>query len=529
MRPLSRFSAAAVAMLFALPLLADGVKITDRPIVRELPLDIAGSFWLDNAVGNIEIIGGDAPTISVTATRTVSAVDRETVKLGQAQSKISLDEGDSHMRLVRTLIAPNHDPRWSVSVNYVIRVPRTVHVRLASKSAEKIHIADIIGNVTVKAFNGTITLDSVRGASIVETVNGRVIYNYNSRPMSNAQISATNALIEFHLPADSNFDWVGESLRSDFMTTFPARVRFIAGPTHAFRANVNAPGGPTFTTATMMGSVRMLANGSKIADARNVFQQQAASDPMASGADGGGLSQGTPLIRKLQFPIVPSSLVYDVDIADLQVGEVRGNAQLTARAGSLELDRVLGECAIESHGGPITLGEIMRRINVHTAVGNITVRAAREGGAASTDGGSIRVLYSGGPITLRSGGGDIIVRQAGGPVLAETRSGDISITMDPAQKSARVDAKTARGNVTLNLTPAFAADIDAIVMTSDIDADAIRSDFNGLAIRKEQVGAKTKVHATGKINGGGERVELYAIEGTISISSQSSPVLTTVP
>jgi len=506
-----------------LPLLADNIRITQRPTVKELPLDIAGSFWLDNPIGNIEIVGADVPNVSITAETTITGANRAAAKEGEEQTKVVFN-CDSHMCLVRSLFPSNHDPHWTPSVNYVVRVPRTVHVRLASKSAEKIHVTGIMGNVTVKAFNGTITLDDVRGPSIVETVNGRVVYNFPAKPMSNVQVSAINAMIEVHLPSDSNFEWIGESLRNDFTTTFPARVRFTPGATNAFHASINAPNGPTITTATAMGSVRMIANGARAVDARSIFQQVVDPNFFA-----GPPAHDAPLIRQIQLPVVTSNFIYDVDIADLHVSEVRGDAQLTARAGSLELDRVFGDCSIESRGGPFNLGEIMGRLNVHTAVGNITIRAARLGGSAATDGGMIRVLYTGGPMTLRSGGGDIIVRQAGGAIVAETRSGDINITMDPTQKSTHIDAKTLRGNVVLNLTPTFAADVDATVLTSDPDADVLKSDFNGLAIRREQIGSKTKVHAVGKINGGGERVEIYSNEGTISISSQIGPTLTPVP
>ena len=95
------------------------------------------------------------------------------------------------------------------------------------------------------------------------------------------------------------------------------------------------------------------------------------------------------------------------------------------------------------------------------------------------------------------------------------------MSSDPTQKTQRISAHTAHGNVTINLSRRFGADVDATVLTSDRDAEAIYSDFKGLEIRKEQVGGKTKVRATGKINGGGERLELYAEEGTIHISSTS--------
>ena len=40
---------------------------------------------------------------------------------------------------------------------------------------------------------------------------------------------------------------------------------------------------------------------------------------------------------------------------------------------------------------------------------------------------------------------------------------------------------------------------------------------------REQVGGKTKIHAMGKVNGGGERVELYAEDGGIQISARAVP------
>src|SRR5260370_40135597 len=118
-----------------------------------------------------------------------------------------------------------------------------------------------------------------------------------------------------------------------------------------------------------------------------------------------------------------------------------------------------------------------------TEAGDVIVRSVRDGGRVFTAGGIIRVLYSGGPITLQSGGGDIIMRQAAGPVSAETHSGDINITADPSQKTPRIEARTAQGNIVVNLSPKFGADIHATILTADADADTIHSDFTELPIR----------------------------------------------
>ena len=174
-----------------------------------------------------------------------------------------------------------------------------------------------------------------------------------------------------------------------------------------------------------------------------------------------------------------------------------------------------------SRGGPLTLGQVVKELTAHTEAGDITVQSAREGGSLTTGGGVIRLMFTGGPTRLQSGGGDILVRQAAGPINAETQSGDISITLDMSSRTERVTAKTAKGNLTLNVAPAFAAEIDATVITSDPDRNDIVFDLTGLQVRREQIGGKTKIRATGKVNGGGERVELYAEDGGIQINTHA--------
>src|SRR6185503_10102677 len=104
---------------------------------------------------------------------------------------------------------------------------------------------------------------------------------------------------------------------------------------------------------------------------------------------------------------------------------------------------------------------------------------------------------------LESGGGDITVRQANAPLSAETRSGDIFIAMDGAARSQKVFARTFKGSVAFNVSRGFGADIDAVVITVDPEANNIRTDMTGLSIQRSQVNGKTRIRATGKINGGG--------------------------
>ena len=61
-----RIAFSCVAAVFlASNAVAAGVTLTDR-ISKEIPLYIAGSFWIDNPVGSIEIYGSDLPGAVVT-------------------------------------------------------------------------------------------------------------------------------------------------------------------------------------------------------------------------------------------------------------------------------------------------------------------------------------------------------------------------------------------------------------------------------------------------------------------------------
>jgi DUF4097 and DUF4098 domain-containing protein YvlB len=510
---------AAGVLLIAANAFAARSSSTDR-FTRELPLEIGGTLWVDNPIGNIEIIGTDKPGMSVAVSRTVTGDDRTALAEGREQTVISFEGGDRNTRFVRT-IYPAVLTRWTSTVSYVIRVPRTVHVRVAAKLAERVRIANIAGNVTVKSFTGAIILDGVSGASIIDTTNGKVTYIYHQRPVAHAQIQAVSADIDVTVPPDSSFNWVADTLRGDVVTNLPVRAQFLGS---AINGTVNAAGGPTITMQTLLGNIRLI--GGDVKQVVHSLRQEYLPDPSPR------MEMKALLMRpakRIQLPIAGGGFDFAAGVADVEVGEVRGNARVQTVAGEIKLGTVMGDCTVISQGGPLDLGDILGTLLASTEAGDVIVRSVRDGGRVFTAGGLIRVLYSGGAITLQSGGGDIIMRQARGPVSAETHSGDINITADPNQKTPRIAAHTAQGNIVLNLSPKYGADIDAVILTSDADANTIHSDFAGLQIKSDQVGSRTRIHATGKVNGGGERVELYAEEGDIHISNLTASPVSIMP
>lgn len=482
---------------------------TER-ITRELPILLGGSFAVDNPVGDIEITGTDDTKVVFIAEKSVRAMDKASLDEGNEQTQVALG-GDGRVRIVRTLIPAMHSGRWTSGMRYVIKVPRTVNLNVTSDTMSRIRISDMRATVFVKSFNGLVTLEHLTGSCTVGAANSNILYIAPDNGMGDAALVSINGNIEVHAAAGSRFRWEGSTIKGDLRTTFPVRGAFLGA---RFRGNINGDGGPLISTRSFNGTVLLLQNGTNVANAKSVRP-----------APGGESGPEPRLVvdRPLNLLTVSSSFRYETNLGSIIIGQVHGNADLTTGAGEVALGSVFGNCQVVSRGGPLNLGDIAGTLSARTEAGDVVVQSAHKGGTIITGGGTIRVFYTGGDTTLKSGGGDVIVRQADGPINAETQSGDITIEVDLDSKTEKITAKTAKGNVMIKVPATFAADIDATVVTSDTDVNNINIDFEGLQIRREQIGGKVKIRATGKLNGGGDRLELYAEDGGIQINTHAGP------
>ena len=472
------------------------------------PLRAGGALVLENPIGDVEIIGADVTGAETVATKTVIAVNAQAIEDGREATALIVG-GDDRTRVLRTAIPALPSKSWSSTVAWRVKVPRSTHVRVITNSGTRIRIANITGTVIVKNINGEVVLENVPGNVTVESVNGNLIYS-TPQPAGNATLSTVNGNISVRVHPEADFRFVAEAIRGDILTTLPARGTFV---NTAFRGSVNAPGGPTISAGTLMGKVELLAIGPQLTAPVSLKAKFAGP---AGAARVKTASRVTPEVR---LPLVTESYRYATSLGNVRIQEIRGDADIFTGAGEVQLGAVGGSLKVRSHGGPLHLGEIAGPIIATTRAGDIFVDAARRGGEIATQGGTVRLLYTSGPTRLVSGGGDITVRQAAAPVNALTSSGDIFIGVDPMAKSQAVTAKTEKGNVVVHVPARFGADVSATILTSDPVSHQIVSDLPGLSISREQVGNKTRIRATGKINGGGELMELEAADGGIRIST----------
>ncbi|HET7712474.1 MAG TPA: DUF4097 family beta strand repeat-containing protein [Thermoanaerobaculia bacterium] len=508
-------------LLFLVALLAVGTTGTGHAAIyagvesvrRDFAIDPNAAVVIENWFGNIDVVAADGNTLSVVIRKEIRGVDRAAVEEGRNAVKIEIS-GDNKTRVLRTLFPAQRVQRWEPNVSYTVRVPRNAHIRIRNHATERIRVSGVAGPIGISSNAGPIFLEAVSGSAFVQSSNGNIHYSASATPTGDVQLTTINGYVQVTMPPAANLRWIAQTLKGDFLTNLPLKGGRFTGT--SFTGVLNSSRGPTLTTAAMMGNVFFLRHGSDRTAAKSVRLQLAALPRTVPP------NAGPAVPREFRRPLVAEAFRFKTPIGDVAIGQIQGNAQIETGAGQVQLGVVNGDCQILSHGGPLDLGDIFGTVSGETKAGDILVRSARRGGSLTTGGGIIRVFYAGGPMTLRSGGGDIFVRSASSAINAETRSGDVTINYEANVKSASVAARTAEGNVVLNVSPSFAADIEAVVTTSDPSAEGIRSEF-GLAIHREQVGGRTRIRATGKINGGGEKIELSADEGSIRISAQAVP------
>lgn len=453
-----------------------------------------GIFTLENPIGNVEIIGGDGTEIEAMALTTVTAVSATALEEGHRRT-IMIIGGSAAKRVLRSNVPPNQSAEWRASVDWVLRIPRLTNVNVFSQTSRRIRIMNINGDVRVKNFAGNVLVANVTGKTIVDSVNGSIAFS-TSELGASAMLTSVNGTVTASVPDDANMKWTAETAKGDIRTNLPARGVLVE---NTYRGTINGEGGSTVTTATLMGNIFLLANGSGMSGTRSLKRPP---DPANRGLMTDGFFQ------------------FYTRLGDVSVPEILGSADVFTGAGRVQLPKVTGALKVFSQGGPLSFGDIGGEIDASTWAGDISIDRARSGGTVTTRGGTIHVLLSNGPMRLMSAGGDITVRRTTAPVTARTTSGDVAVVIDSRSLSESVDARTEKGNVIIHIPVNFSADVDATIVTSDPDNDVFLSDLPGLSISKEQIGGgKTRVRATGKLNKGGERLLLEAINGDIRIST----------
>jgi DUF4097 and DUF4098 domain-containing protein YvlB len=178
-------------------------------------------------------------------------------------------------------------------------------------------------------------------------------------------------------------------------------------------------------------------------------------------------------------------------------------ADLKTSGGHITLMGVEGNLIAKTSGGHITCEDVSGNVDVSTSGGHIRLTYFEGLLKAATSGGHIELTQAAGDLQFKTSGGNITLNRVSGTVEGKTSGGNISGTITGLNKSC--DLKTSGGNINLQLPAYEGFEINAYGsrVTSRL------TDFSGTTEKDE---------LSGKVRGGGSKVNLKTSGGSITLT-----------
>lgn len=201
-------------------------------ISKEFDANSKTNLGVYNIFGNVKVEGYNGSKVMVEVEKTIKADSKEELEKAKNEVKLGFDF------LADTLIfytAEPYDTRpkksWNrednnqrrdyvVYLNYTIKVPKGMSMRLNTVNDGEIVVANVDGIIKANNVNGGIALSNVRGANDVHTVNGNVKINFLSTPPENSKFYTLNGKLELIVPNDFSADCEFKSFNGNFYTDF---------------------------------------------------------------------------------------------------------------------------------------------------------------------------------------------------------------------------------------------------------------------------------------------------------------------
>jgi len=216
---------------------------------------------------------------------------------------------------------------------------------------------------------------------------------------------------------------------------------------------------------------------------------------------------------------VDDDLTLSTNGGDITTGNVKGKTIISTMGGSINVKNSGKDLNVNTMGGDIKIGDVGGKAEIKTMGGDISVKNISGNGSISTYGGDITLSGAKGLIEATTYGGDIRMNNITGSVKLDTKSGDIYLELNPSGNN-QSEIKTMNGGIKLILPANAKAEIKATARDrgfgkyNNSDQNII-SDFDSKTFVTDD--RKNETQVTYLINGGGNGIELFSINGTIEI------------
>jgi hypothetical protein len=219
----------------------------------------------------------------------------------------------------------------------------------------------------------------------------------------------------------------------------------------------------------------------------------------------GGDTQHVSIDYDITVPAV-TTLKAKSGSGDVSVEGLSRDADLSSGSGDLHASRLAGAVSASTGSGDVRL-ESTGAVRISTGSGDIVAVDVKGAATAKTGSGEVRLELAGtdaANVSVTGASGDVRISGARGTLTVQTASGDVSVEGAPG---GAWSVTTASGDVTLSLPAAAAFSLDARSTSGHIESSAPVT----------MTGTTSGHEMRGEVRGGGPRLELRTVSGSISI------------
>ncbi len=250
---MSRHAFRATAVCFCLFLLAAIGAVPSYAITKDFnqnyPLQLGGTFELQNVNGTVEIQGWDRNEVEVHAVKT--AKQRET-----DLERVSIDV-DARPNAVSVTTRYPQNEGVEVAVEYTIRVPHGAHVEHIGTVNGTLRISGLDNVEDLHAVNGDIEVFEAGGNIHAHTTNGNVHLELAHAPdKSGAAAETTNGSLVLAVPADLEAELEARCLNGNFYSELPITMESSQRPREVH--GKLGRGGAPIRLRTVNGGIRLI-------------------------------------------------------------------------------------------------------------------------------------------------------------------------------------------------------------------------------------------------------------------------------
>ncbi|MFB3924088.1 MAG: DUF4097 domain-containing protein [Terriglobia bacterium] len=217
-----------------------------------VPLPPAGSLTVENVQGDITVEAWDRAEVEVAVVKTATGPSAN-----PDDAQVEVESQDRSVTLRTIYPKPSEDP---VRVDYLLRVPRQVHLDRLQTVDGSIIVRAVEGTVNAHTLNGNIEQRGVSGSVVARAMNGNILVALRALPdrKGSVRMDTVSGHLVLVLPPHADADLQLSTVSGRIDSNYALAVSEVPGDSSR-RARVGQ-GGVPIRLRTVRGNIRVVAS-----------------------------------------------------------------------------------------------------------------------------------------------------------------------------------------------------------------------------------------------------------------------------